>query len=1833
MEESTLRLEQKFRAEYAKSGRAACKSCGSNIGNGDLRMAVMVQNRFADGKVPMWHHFKCFFAKYNPASTGDIGHFNNLKYEDQKRIEEQLKTAKDNPKDYSVEYAKGGGAMCKLCESKIPKNEIRISKLDYENETSWGPPKRWFHFECFVSARQELGFLLAGEKIPGYSMLEGEDQKKIRDKLKPVAKKRKGEEANGVAAKKGKEDDKLKKQSDLLYGYIEKLQSMKRQDIVDLLEYNHQDVPSQNSSKCERLADCMAFGALKKCPECKNGQLTFRIAGYICCGYLTEFSKCLYETQTPARNPFKIPTEMRDEYDFLKEYKYKERTRIYNEVQASTSGINHIAKALEAGTVATEVKEEKIESKLPLSGHKFAVVGKIAKSNKSTVKKHIEKLGGKIVNEVDRTVLFVLSNADELEKESQLILDAKKCDIPVVSAGFLDDLKHKSAEDLMSSICDIIKSNTISSWGNDVDKKYQKLSEKSKLKSFKSAFGKSGSGLGSGKSAPKIQTLKMKGGLVVDPDSELDHCSHVYKSKNDVYSAVLNKVDIASNKNSYYKIQLLESDETTSSDKHKYWVFRSWGRIGTDIGGNKVEKFKNKDDAIENFESVYLDQTGNEWTERKGAKKVPGKYYPIEISYKDEKQVETKLEVGKSCLPLPVQELISLIFDVQKMREQMVEFNLDLNKMPLGKISKKQILEAYSILNEVSTFIDSKKQKLQLVLDASNRFYSLIPHDFGTDNVPVINNHELLKEKLDMLDSLLEMELAYELVADIKQEDDDVLKKHYDKLNAEIDVLGTDCEEYSIIEKYVKNTHGKTHSSYSLKILDIFKVSRQEEVEKFKKDLHNRMLLWHGSRITNFAGILSQGLRIAPPEAPVTGYMFGKGIYFADMVSKSANYCCTTPTNNVGLLLLCDVALGDMHELEHADFVTKLPEDKHSVKGIGQAYPNSSEFHELPSGTVVPCGKQCTKKSKKTSLLYNEYIVYNVNQVNINFLRVEQKFRAEYASSGNSRCRLRVCRSRIQNEELRMAVMMQDKCKDGKIPHWHHFECFFKKYNPASTGDIAHFSQLQYEDQKRIEEKLNAAKSNPNNFAVEYAKNSSMTCKMCEKEILENELIFSKLFYENGTYSDFTKNWFHFECFVLAREELLFLRAGEEIPGYSSIKESDQQKIRDELKPIAIKRKAEETNGGLAKKIKEDELKEQSDLLYKYIKQIKSMIHDDIVNLLKFNDQEVPRKNSSKYERLADCMAFGALNKCQLICLLIAGYICSGYFTEFSPCLYSTFTPARTAFKIPQKMLDDYDFLKEYSYEERIRIYNELQPSTAATDHIEKAFEARNMIIEVEEEEEDELPLNGMKSGLVVDANSKLDHCSHVYKSEDDVYSAVLNKVVIASNLNSYYKIQLLESDEAKISGERHYWVFRSWGRIGTDIGKTITKMFENKDPAIQKFEELYFEKTGNKWTERKYAKKVPGKYFPIETKCMENGKINSKLEVENSCLPVALQELITLIFDVQKMRDQMVDFKLDLEKIPLGQISNDQILNAYSVLDKLSLLLNSNEQNIQLVMDASNKFYSLIPHDFGTDNVPAINDLESVNEKYEMLDSLFKMNSAYQIVTEIIKEKNDLLKQYYDKLNADIAVLNVDCEEYSIIEKYVMNTHGGTHSKYSLKILDIFKVNKQDEIEKFKKDMHNRMLLWHGSRITNFAGILSQGLRIAPPEAPVTGYMFGKGIYFADMVSKSANYCHTSPTNNVGLLLLCDVALGNMYELQRSMQAMSITQLPENIHSVKGVGQTYPNRNEFLELASGTVVPCGKPCTEELKETSLHYNEYIVYDVNQVNIKYLLKVEFIYNN
>ncbi len=161
-------------------------------------------------------------------------------------------------------------------------------------------------------------------------------------------------------------------------------------------------------------------------------------------------------------------------------------------------------------------------------------------------------------------------------------------------------------------------------------------------------------------------------------------------------------------------------------------------------------------------------------------------------------------------------------------------------------------------------------------------------------------------------------------------------------------------------------------------------MDREEEDKRFKKSVGNNTLLWHGSRLTNFVGILSQGLRIAPPEAPSSGYMFGKGVYFADMVSKSANYCRSSGNNGASLLLLCKVALGKPRKLYSSDFeANKLPKGAHSTHGVGMTAPSETvTFKKM----TVPIGKGAPTKEDGCHLMYNEFIVYDVAQIKIEYL-------------------------------------------------------------------------------------------------------------------------------------------------------------------------------------------------------------------------------------------------------------------------------------------------------------------------------------------------------------------------------------------------------------------------------------------------------------------------------------------------------------------------------------------------------------------------------------------------------------------------------------------------------------------------------------------------------------------------------------------------------------------------------------------------------------------------------------------------------------------------------
>ena len=167
--------------------------------------------------------------------------------------------------------------------------------------------------------------------------------------------------------------------------------------------------------------------------------------------------------------------------------------------------------------------------------------------------------------------------------------------------------------------------------------------------------------------------------------------------------------------------------------------------------------------------------------------------------------------------------------------------------------------------------------------------------------------------------------------------------------------------------------------------------------------------------------------------------MFGKGVYFADMASKSAQYCCATADKPDGLLLLCEVALGRSRELAAAEYLESAGRGHHSVKGCGRTMPDPSQARTRPRGCGPgqgrgherrrfgrprsrrlphehePCRllwqpqEECTADGVRvpaglpvpnpavdasSELLYNEYIVYDPGQIAARYmLHVEFTFK------------------------------------------------------------------------------------------------------------------------------------------------------------------------------------------------------------------------------------------------------------------------------------------------------------------------------------------------------------------------------------------------------------------------------------------------------------------------------------------------------------------------------------------------------------------------------------------------------------------------------------------------------------------------------------------------------------------------------------------------------------------------------------------------------------------------------------------------------------------------
>lgn len=455
---------------------------------------------------------------------------------------------------------------------------------------------------------------------------------------------------------------------------------------------------------------------------------------------------------------------------------------------------------------------------------------------------------------------------------------------------------------------------------------------------------------------------------------------HVFSSSEKTYDQTLNQSNLTFNNNKFYILQVLQKD----SDANSFYFWTRWGRVGVP-GQNALAGPIGKEKAIDLFEKKLHDKT------------CKGEYTKIEIAYDEEeeskpvvieKKSSKKLKIsGKvslqralSILDQRLSNLINLIFDMKMMNTQMKEIGYDAKKMPLGKLAKSTIQQGYVVLKDLSEALD-KKSARSVLESLSSKFYSLIPHDFGFQKMSnfILDDKEKVKTKLDMLQSLSDMQVATKLLDQGASPEENLIDANYRKLECKLKPIDTTSKEFKLIEQYIADTKG----SWKIQLIDVFEVDRKGETERFKPDVGNRILLWHGSGIGNFVGILSQGLRIAPPEAPVSGYRFGKGIYFADMIEKSAGYC--RAYNSEACALLGDVACGNFSLKYGSDCnANNLPKGTHSTLGVGNIGPPKEGWGKLDKEVQLPLGKP--KPISGGGWGHNEYIVYDVAQVKLRYL-------------------------------------------------------------------------------------------------------------------------------------------------------------------------------------------------------------------------------------------------------------------------------------------------------------------------------------------------------------------------------------------------------------------------------------------------------------------------------------------------------------------------------------------------------------------------------------------------------------------------------------------------------------------------------------------------------------------------------------------------------------------------------------------------------------------------------------------------------------------------------
>lgn len=454
----------------------------------------------------------------------------------------------------------------------------------------------------------------------------------------------------------------------------------------------------------------------------------------------------------------------------------------------------------------------------------------------------------------------------------------------------------------------------------------------------------------------------------------------------------------------------------------------------------------------------------------------------------------------------------------------------------------------------------------------------------------------------------------------------------------------------------------------------------------------------------------------------------------------------------------------------------------------------------------------------------------------------------------------------------------------------------------------------------------------------------------------------------------------------------------------------------------------------------------------------------------------------------------------------------------------------------------------------------------------------------------------------------------------DVLRTATLNKTDLTGGNNKYYQLEAHVSKDKK-----KFRLYSRYGRVGHEGTEEERIPSQDEPSLLSAFDSLKAEKTSARkgYVEVQMASTKMGSSVNnarIISDDIKKDKIVSadgdKKAKSAITIPADVSRLVDRLYAEagQAVRNSLSGSLQTTAENPLGTLTLTQINQGKSVLQELQELLAKKPKLIDSagapVIALSNKLYSAIPQVIElrpkkSDGAKAmdewlhkmaLNNADKLDKQTELLDLLSDVQGMVGGFAT-----NDVVKKFQE-IGCEFSYVSESEDSHRRVKEYFTSSHSRHHG-WKSKMEKLWRVNIKEQKDKHltrMKDVGNVRPLFHGSGPQNILGICKHGLLMRPPGVYVTGSMFGNGLYFADQSSKSEQYAFGrygggSGRGDTYFMFVADVALGNVKKYQNPQSHLSAA--PPGYHSVQG------------EAGS-----------------SLIHNEFIVYDIKQHILQYLIE-------